>query len=69
MRREYERHRCPFCNRTIASYVPHCGDGSDVKLVAHNYYADSRGGGKCLGSDRMLYEMLDSLQRKPVARD
>ena len=35
MRREYERVVCPGCQRAVSAYVPHCGDGTDVKIVKH----------------------------------
>lgn len=32
---KYERARCPYCGRDVATYVPAGGDGSDVKIMPH----------------------------------
>lgn len=36
MIRRYERATCPDCGRRISTWVPHCGDGTDVRIVKHN---------------------------------
>lgn len=54
--RKFERATCPICGRRISAWVPHFGDGSDVKLVRHNERRAPRGM-HCSGSDRMLGEL------------
>lgn len=34
--REFERIRCPGCQREIAAYVPKHGDGSGLRLTPHH---------------------------------
>lgn len=33
--RTFERVRCPGCQRVVAAYVPHGGDGAGLRLVSH----------------------------------
>jgi hypothetical protein len=59
MTRHFEKSTCPECARSISAYVPHFGDGSDVRIVPHNRL-DSRGGhdGICPASGKMRREYL-----------
>jgi hypothetical protein len=70
VRRRFERVECPGCRRTVSAYVPHMGDGSDVRIVPHNAH-DERGGhhGPCPASDRLKreYEHAVQLFEKPRA--
>lgn len=52
MRRAFEKVECPGCGRRISAYVPHMGNGADVKLVAHNHPR----GIECPASDRLIGE-------------
>ena len=55
MKREFEKIRCPGCGSMISAYVPHMGDGSGLRVVAHNS-RDREGGhhGKCDASGRIV---------------
>ena len=58
LRREYERVMCPFCGRKVAAYVPHRGDGSDVKIVPHKTVLYGCGPQRCPASDRLRGEYV-----------
>ena len=62
MTREYERVRCPACKRVIAAYVPHRGDGSDVRMVKHREPKPSIK--LCFGGDRLVGELRSALKEK-----
>jgi hypothetical protein len=32
---QFERVTCPECGRRISAWVPHAGDGTDVKIKKH----------------------------------
>jgi hypothetical protein len=68
VRREFERVACPCCGRTVAAYIPHLADGTDVKLVPHNVWprevasqrrvADRLIGQRCPASGHLRGELV-----------
>lgn len=55
MRRQFEKVNCPHCGRCISAYIPHRGDGSDVRIVKHKI-SGPRSADECPAGDQLMAE-------------